>query len=294
MFSTLGHRLLVLVLGLATCLSLTTAAEARPARGPAGPLTGELLVDNDRRGPLMVYIDGQRVGEVRPRQGRVFTGVLNGVRVVSWGSDGRFESEEIRVGVGQRAAIRVAPRFGTAVIRNQSGLDVRLSLEPDGHDAWRPRSRDRDLGNLRDGRQLETTPLPPGDYRLTATPTGRHKRLTPVTLRVRIVPGDARAITLEPYFARVTVENPFPHQVTVWINNTPGARIGPRQRLAVDDVLPGLVTLELRHQGQTLAEGAVELQPGQHFHWQARPAPIAPPRPPPAPAPRPRPGPPPR
>ncbi len=261
--------LLQLLVAAATLLTLgATAQAASPTVGalPTGPLTGSLEVDNARRRPVGVFVDGQHLGEVRARSSQVFQ-VANGVRLVSYGGPGGFTTERIRVPVDGRATLRVTRLVGHAFVRNGSGVPMRLTLSRLGGRRDLPPAK-ANLGLLRPGERVETQPLRPGTYQLTAAPAGRFAAAPPVTRELEITPGERQRVRLRPYLATVTVTNPFRRAARLFVDGQPVGRLRPGAQLVLSDQLPGLHHLELRKRGRVLADTRLSLTAGESQLWQ--------------------------
>lgn len=255
--------LLRLSLALAASLALTASALA----SHPGPLTGELVVDNDRRAAVDLYIDGQPVGEVRGQTKRVIPGVANGVRVVSYSVRGdRYESEQVAVPIGRRAVLRIVARRGTALITNSAGVPVNVTIERDGGD-WRPINRERELGRVRPGKRVETPPLPIGAYTLTAVPVGRRGGGPPIVERFVITPSGRTPVTIAPWMASLTVTNTLPHRVEVRIDGERVRRLGSGRSVEVGPLAPGVHEVRLAHRGAVVVSERLTLAPGSRTAW---------------------------
>jgi len=272
---TLVTPVLRAALAVALLAGAASVAHAQSLAAAPGPLTGELQVHNERPQTITLYVDGQRLGDVLPRQTRRFAGVLNGVRQVAWSSGGRYESERITVGVNQRAVLRIAPITGSTLVLNRTGVEVRVTLRagPGGQPGA------VDLGRLRDGASAGSPELLPGSYLVTATPLGRHAHLAPVTTRATVVAGQVQDVVLAPMVGSVAVSNPSRRAATLWIDGRSSGRVPAGGRLLVEGVTPGTLSLQLRQGNRVLAAMTARLVAGQRLVWDGHPAPVVSPPP---------------
>ncbi|MFT7578552.1 MAG: hypothetical protein ACI9MR_000210 [Myxococcota bacterium] len=221
-----------------------------------GPLTGEIEVTNDRFRPVTVWLDGQSVATLAPQARKVLRSVPNGVRVLEFaGPRGRAQVERVTVRINKRVSYRVAPVRGQALIKNKSGVDVRLVL--DG----------QDLGRLNTGANVSTGPMRPGTYELVAKPMGEFRGAPPMRRTIRISQGETQKVRLKHYLARVSVTNTARGPARLFVNGAPAGRVQPGASLSIADLAPGKVELSLRRRGDVLASTSMRLAPGGTAAW---------------------------
>jgi len=253
-------RLPRILLFALSCVTLGGSVMARPAPRPEptpelpGPLVGSLEISNERERPVLVYIDGAFAIELPASSTRVLPGVPNGTRLVTYGGRvGGYATDRVDIRIDRRAAIRIAPLRGFINVRNTTNMNMAISLGS------------LDLGLLGPGREILSPAMPAGSYVLTAISTVR--RLKPQIQDVVVQGGDTVAVELRPFTSSVLVDNPFPHSVNVFIDGMRVAKIRRFESTRLDDLDPGRVTLEMRHSGQRLATGMLDLVPGAELRW---------------------------
>lgn len=249
----------VIALGL---IAIGGAALARPVPVPEpgprdlpGPLTGSLEISNERHRPIEVHIDGAFALELPAQTTRVLREVPNGVRLVSYGSrQSGYQTDRVEIRIDRKSALRIAPLRGYASVRNATMMPMRVALG------------DLDLGTLAPGREVLSPAMPAGSYVLTATPVGR--KLRPQIQDVLIRPGETAPVELRPFTATVIVDNPFPHGVNVFVDGNRATQVDRFGSARLDDLMPGRVTLELRHRGERLVTETLDLMPGAELRWR--------------------------
>ena len=249
-------RLLLLLFCLC---SLPMVAQAR------SPLDGSLTVVNDRFIPVSIAVDQEPLGIVAPKSVRRFADIPNGVRVVRVTSKGRrAHVEHVSVGVSSVSTLKVAPQRGSASIKNDSSVKMRVAL--DG----------RTLGTVGPGRTLSTGLLLPGRYRVTAVPVARRwaKVAGQVDLPIFIQAGVENSAEVAPFLASVRVTNPIDRRVAIILDGKRVGTIKPRGQLVVDQQIPGAHRAELRTKGHTVASAALHLVSGEVRTWRPRVAQI--------------------
>ncbi|MCC6619945.1 MAG: hypothetical protein IT385_01740 [Deltaproteobacteria bacterium] len=268
MKTTTKTLLWTLLMGLVTT---ATTASARPPYQPppidvdepgdllrdpglGGALTGSIEISNERHRPMKVFVDGRFALEVGARATAIIPDVPNGVRLVAYGDRrGAFEVDRVEVRIDRRAALRIAPLRGVAVIRNESGVPMRV------------RFGDDDLGVVQPGRELESAPLLSGVYTLSYVPQGRG--IAPRTERVTLEAGERTRIALAPFFAELVVRNPFPFDVNLFLDGKRVGKIDGRDELRLDALVPARVDAQLRKQGKVLAGATLDLDAGRLVRW---------------------------
>ncbi len=248
-------------LALALALALTTiggVAVAGPGYGPAngpsldkaiaGPLVGKLKVRNDRMRPVTVYVDGERAVKLGPNESKVLRNLPNGVRQVSVaGKRGPVETSRVRIGIGDTAKLRIAPRFGTASIINSSGLMLGMRLNGER------------LGKVYDGKRIDTGPLAPGPHTLVArAPNGGPT----VTKTIHVRPGQRETVRLAPMLGEVSVRNPFPFKVKVYIDDVRVAKLQPNQSTVITGRLPGATRIIMKKRRRVVASSSINVVAG--------------------------------
>ena len=251
-----------------TAMSFAGAARAhgpddvpppREVAGLPGPLVGAIEITNERDRPVQVYIDGRFALELRARTTDVVERVPNGIRLVSYAGmgrrdDDRWQTDRVEVREGRRAALRIAPLRGAAVIINQTGLRLHVIFDK------------IDLGMLDPGREVVTPPLPAGLYRLSAEPHGWARQRTQVQ-DVMIVPGEVVRAELRSFAASLVVDNPFPNKIGVWLDGQRVLRLDRFESGRLDHLEPGRARIELRRDGRVLASDLIELVPGRETRY---------------------------
>lgn len=103
--------------------------EGRTERFRVEPLRAGLVVRNERKVPIMVYVDGERVGEA-PARGVYEGPVAQGSHTVETRTTDALEStvQSLRVSPYQTYEIRVPRPTGTVRATNMTGLDLEVSV----------------------------------------------------------------------------------------------------------------------------------------------------------------------
>lgn len=249
---------LTLLLGL--CVAGVAQARPTPVPPPASlpsPLTGSIEITNERQRPVEVYIDGTFALELPGLTTRTLPEIPNGVRLVSYGNRRDFQTDRVEVRIDRKVALRIAPLRGLVTVRNTSGLPMRITLD------------DIDLGVVAPDREVMSPELPAGTYVVTATP--RERGLRPQYQDVMVRPGETSLVTLRPLFAALRVDNPFPHQVNVFVDGRRETKVDRFASVVIPDLEPGRVSLEMRHRGERLVAEVLELSAGAEARWVPRP-----------------------
>lgn len=220
-----------------------------------GPLTGTLKVENNRHRPVGIFVDGQRIGRVGPKETGIFRGVLNGVRVVGFRS-GRHDQmayENVSIPPNSTGFLRVRPVRGAALFKNNSGVDLRLELNG------------QNIGVVRAGERMETGRLNVGPHRVVATvlhpdARGKHRH---ITRDFHVGPGEREKVRFGKWMGRITVTNTFHRKARVLIDGERVARLRPGQS-ATFDVAPGRHEVALAKRGRILASDRVRVGSGKH------------------------------
>lgn len=220
-----------------------------------GPLTGSLEVTNERARPVQLYIDGRFAIEIAGRTTAVVPDVPNGLRLVAYGDrDHRFQVDKVEVRIDRRSALRIAELRGVAIIRNASPSPLRVVLG------------DSDLGVLNPGAEVSSAPLMEGTYTLTSMPRDG-RGILPRNERVTIRAGESTRVALAPFFALLTVRNPFPFDVSLFLDGQRIAKIDRFAEVRLDTLMPGHVRAELRGHHKGLVADVLDLDAGKLTRW---------------------------
>lgn len=251
---------------------LVLAATTASARGPVGeiddgqrfaigelrgPLTGSIEVTNERNRLVQLYVDGRFALEIAPRSTAVLPDVPNGIRLVAYGDrDHRFQVDKVEVRVDRRSSLRIASLRGIALIKNDSGIAMRVVFG------------DSDLGTLQPGQDISSPPLMEGTYTLTYQPRDAHG-IPARNERVSIQAGETARVSLAPFFAALTVRNPFPFDVSLFLDGQRIAKLDRFAELRLDTLRPGHVAAELRAKhNKVMVANVVDLDAGRMTRWE--------------------------
>ena len=250
--ATSTRNFVVSIVTLASCLLLSGLAIAK------SPLDGLLTVKNSREQSVRVKIDGRFVGVVYGQSKRTFQHVPNGVRLVRVRGSGPGIVEKISVPISGEAQMRIHALRGAARITNRSETRVRL------------RFNGRRVGSLRPGQTYTSRKLRPGIYDVTAFPVDRSQvggRVSPQRQRIRISAGRESQINVKPFFAKLTVNNPYDRRVALTINGQRVQRIPARSSVTITRIAPGTHSLALRKRGQILSRQMLRLNTERNNIW---------------------------
>ncbi len=225
-------------------------------------LDGELAVKNSRTKTVTIDIDGRRTVRLAPGARRILRNIPNGVRIVTIrGRHGPPLEKRISVPVQGRAKLKVIPRTGTAQIKNDSSIRMRVSIN------------NRSIGTVAPGSQLLADILPPGIHTLRAVPVrARLARAGVISRTFRVHAGQQTRVSLGQFFGRVEITNPYNRRVALWVDGERLTGLSPRETFVVDSLKPGTHTVELRKRGRSLSVNTIRLGVGQVASWTPRAA----------------------
>ena len=249
---TSQKKIIVSLITMVTCLLGSGLASAK------SPLDGLLTVKNAREHTVRVKIDGRFVGVVYGQSKRTFQHVPNGVRLVRVRGSGPGIVEKISVPISGEAKMRVDALRGAARIINQSDTRVRL------------RFNGRRVGTLQPGQTYVTRKMRPGFYDLTAHPMTRSQlgeTVAPQRRRINISAGGEAQVHLKPFYAKVTVENPYNRRVVLTIDGQRIQRIAARSSVTIGRIAPGTHSFALRKRGRILTRQNITISAERRNTW---------------------------
>ena len=234
---------------LTTVLSAGAASADHPDR-----LDGTLRVVNERMSPVVLAIDGERVGHLPPGATRHFTGIPNGVRVVRVdGPDADRLTARVAVPISKVTTYRVEALMGRAALVNDSGVTMRLALDQ------------RPIGRLRDGESLDTGGLRAGSHELVATPVGH--RGPALRSTVRVVAGRSVKVSTGRWLATLRVTNTTDRPARLAVDGKRERRLMPGETVTLAALAPGAHDLALMGRRETFAKARIDLDAGEHESW---------------------------
>ena len=252
MFAISQRKTSLFTLTLATFLLFGGVAQARTT------LDGKIRIENTRMDTVSVRIDGERLGRIGPGASRLFGHVPNGVRLVQINGPGSAVNvSRVAVPIHATARYRVTPIKGLALIRNRSEVAVRVTLNG------------KLVGTIAANRSLETNRMRPGKYTLVAKPTRFAFHHAPALRQSLIIKAGQRAeVSLGPWYASVTVANPFHDQIQLYIDGQRVMHIPAHESVTLARQIPGVHEYTLRRRGRVFSRIEMRLQSGRSAAWR--------------------------